>query len=152
MPLTLTSPAFEQGDPIPTVYTCDGDNRSPALEWSRAPEQARSLVLIMDDPDAPSGDFVHWVVYNLPPDLASLKEDTSAGDIQGLGAENGSNGRGQEGYTGPCPPSGEHRYFFKLYALDATLDLGPGVNKAQVEAAISGHVLDQTVLMGVYAR
>lgn len=152
MTFELTSPAFDQGDSIPTPYTCDGENKSPPLHWAQVPQDANSLALIMDDPDAPSGTYVHWVFYNLPPDVGMISEGAQPDDIEALGGENGSNSRGQAGYTGPCPPSGEHRYFFKLYALDTTVDLSAGATKADLEAAVSGHVIEQADLMGVYAR
>lgn len=152
MTLELTSPAFHTGDSIPTPYTCDGENKSPPLHWSRLPEQAVTLALIMDDPDAPSGTFVHWVFFNLPADVERISEGAQPEDVTALGGENGSNSRSQIGYTGPCPPSGEHRYFFKLYALDTKLDLTSVPDKAGLEAAMMGHVVDQAELMGTYAR
>lgn len=148
----LTSPAFDQGDSIPTPYTCDGENKSPPLHWTQVPQDASSLALIMDDPDAPSGTYVHWVFYNLPPDVDMISEGAQPDDIEALGGENGSNSRGLAGYTGPCPPSGEHRYFFKLYALDTTVGLTTGATKADLEAAMSGHVIEEISLMGVYSR
>lgn len=152
MNLAITSPAFNHGDRIPTPYTCDGENMSPPLRWSQVPEGAQSLALIMDDPDAPSGTFVHWVFFNLPPDVDMVSEGAQPVDIQSLGGENGTNSRGQDAYTGPCPPSGEHRYFFKLYALDTTVGLTPGASKADLESAMAGHVLEQAELIGLYAR
>lgn len=152
MTFQITSPAFDEGDSIPTPYTCDGENKSPPLHWSQVPQNAGSLALVMDDPDAPSGTFVHWVFYNLPPDVDMISEGAQPEDIEALGGENGTNSRGQTGHTGPCPPSGEHRYFFKLYALDTTVDLTAGATKSELEAALSGHVIEQAELMGVYSR
>lgn len=153
MSLTLKSPAFKQNNTIPTAYTCDGVNVSPPLEWSEVPRETQSLVLIMDDPDVPA--FVrpdqmydHWVLFNIPPTISSLAENTR--EIPG--AVQGTNTSGKLGYTGPCPPDRQHRYFFKLYALDALLDLPPGVSKKQVEEAMKGHILAQTDLIGVYNR
>lgn len=147
MTLTLNSPAFQEGESIPNKYTCDGENVSPPLSWSGAPEEAESLVLFVDDPDAPSGTFVHWVLFNIPADLDSLAEGDSGGGIQGRTSFR------QQSYGGPCPPRGsEHRYFFKLYALGASLELQPSVTKAEVEAAMRGQVLAQGQLIGVYSR
>lgn len=152
MAFELTSPAFRSGETIPTPFTCDGENKSPPLYWSQVPQGAASLALVMDDPDAPSGTFVHWVFYNLPPEVEMISEGVQPDDIASLGGANGSNGRGQAGYTGPCPPSGEHRYFFKLYALDTALELPSIPTKAVLEAAMMDHVLGQAQLMGTYAR
>ncbi|RMH00973.1 MAG: YbhB/YbcL family Raf kinase inhibitor-like protein [Chloroflexi bacterium] len=150
--ITITSPAFTQGSPIPALYTCDDQNISPELTWSGVPEEATSLVLIMDDPDAPVGTFVHWVVYNLPPDIDGLAAGVPADEQLANGGIQGVNGRRQTGYTGPCPPTGEHRYFFKIYALDTLLTLAPGANKAEVVAAMEGHILASGELMGTYSR
>jgi Raf kinase inhibitor-like YbhB/YbcL family protein len=144
--LQVTSAAFEAGGEIPQKYTCDGDNVSPPLSWSGVPEGSESLALIADDPDAPGRTFAHWVLYSLPPDQTSLDEGADAG-VPGV------NGAGRQGYTGPCPPSGSpHRYFFKIYALDTSLDLNPGANKAELEDAMNGHVLAQGELVGTYER
>lgn len=148
MPLTikLTSPAFEEGGTIPKKYTCDGQNLSPQLDWSGLPEQTKSIALIVDDPDAPGGTFVHWVLYGLSGDLKSLAEGTGDGVP-------GASGFRKSAYGGPCPPKGTpHRYFFKVYALDANLGLKPGASKAEVEKAMSGHILAQGQLMGKYGR
>src|SRR5918999_5263981 len=152
MGLTIQSSAFKQGATIPRRYPCDDDDLSPPLRWSGAPEQTRSFALIVDDPDAPDPEapkmvYVHWVLYNLPPSLKvlgqAIEEDAlPQGTLQGL------NDWKRTGYGGPCPPIGRHRYFFKLYALDTVLpDLGRPT-KAQLEQAMSGHVLAQAVLMG----
>lgn len=147
IPLSVSSPAFDDGADIPVKYTCDGENLSPPLSWSGVPEDAQSLVLIVDDPDAPAGTFVHWVLFDLSPDESSLSEGST-----GVGTQ-GENSSRQLGYTGPCPPQGPtHRYFFKLYALDQPTKLEPGATKADVERAMQGHVLAQGELVGRYGR
>lgn len=148
----LSSPAFVHESAIPSLHTCDGDDLSPALEWTDPPAGAQSLALIADDPDAPVGTWVHWVVYNLPPDVRSFAEAYSADAEPTDGSRNGKNGWRELGYGGPCPPSGTHRYFFKLYALDTMLDLDSGGTAAQLLDAMEGHVLAQTELMGTYSR
>ena len=153
MALTLSSPVFQPNAPIPSHYTCDGENVSPPLTWASVPEGTQSLVLIMDDPDVPKtiradGMWDHWVLFNIPPSVVGLSEN--AKDF--FGALQGKNSRGKLGYTGPCPPDRQHRYFFKLYALDTTLNLPEGATKAEVQAACQGHILDQAELMGVYDR
>lgn len=144
--MKLTS-VFTQGEKIPSIYTCDGDNVSPELIISQVPQEAKSLALIVDDPDAPMGLFVHWVLYNIP---ASTTEISSQKVPQG--AIEGMTNFGRVGYGGPCPPNGEHRYFFKLYAIDKMLELPPKATKAQVENAIRDHIIEKTELMGVYKR
>ena len=147
MSIHVTSTAFNEGENIPKEYSCDGENLSPPLAWSDVPQGTQSLVLIVDDPDAPSGTFVHWVVYDLPADLASLPEGAS-----GIGRE-GVNGFRKSGFGGPCPPRGStHRYFFKLYALDMVSGLKAGATKAEVEKAMQGHILAQGQLVGKYGR
>lgn len=147
MTIELTSSAFDQGAAIPQKYTCDGDNLSPPLSWSALPDGTQSLALIVDDPDAPRGTYVHWVVFNLPPDQEGLSEGSQDVGVQGR------NNAGSTRYAGPCPPPGSaHRYFFKLYALDAELRLSPGATKADVEQAMEGHILGQGELMGKYGR
>jgi Raf kinase inhibitor-like YbhB/YbcL family protein len=151
--MQLTSTAFQEGAPIPAQYTCAGRNISPPLQWSGMPAGVKSLALIADDPDAPAGVWVHWVVYNLPPSAAGLAEDTPKSQDLANGAKQGLNDFKRPGYGGPCPPPGKpHRYFFKLYALDAMLDLKPGATKKGVEAAMSNHILAQTQLMGTFQR
>lgn len=153
MALTLTSQGFTNGSDIPTKYTCDGENVSPALAWKDVPSGTKSLALIVDDPDAPVGTWVHWVLFNIPPDATALPETASSEPELADGSRNGTNDFKTLGYGGPCPPKGApHRYFFKLYALDRKLDLPSGAKKAQVEKAIEGHILAQTELMGRYAR
>ncbi len=151
--IELTSPAFSHGSFIPAKYTCDGQDVSPELTWVGVPEGTRTLALICDDPDAPVGTWVHWVLFNIPPDLKSLPEAVPALERVLGTAVHGVNDFGRLGYGGPCPPRGSaHRYFFKLYALDTKLDLPPGASKRQVLAAAEGHVLGQGELMGKYQR
>ena len=147
MSIQITSSAFNEGDKIPRIYTCDDKNISPPLEWTGIPSDTVSLALIMDDPDAPAGTWVHWVLYNLPPNLTELEQGKSGGGVDG------KNDFNRLGYGGPCPPKGSnHRYFIKVYALDTLLDLKPGATKAQVETAMRGHILTQGQLMGKYGR
>jgi len=143
----IASPAFGSDALIPSKHTCDGPDISPPLRIENVPEGARSLALIVDDPDAPVGTWVHWVVWNIPPGTKELRE----GEVPG-GALQGTNDFRTRKYGGPCPPSGTHRYFFKLYALDATLSLSAGATKAQLEAAMKGHVVGQAELVGLYKR
>lgn len=148
--MRLESSAFTAGQPIPQKYTCQGDDVSPPLSWSGAPQGAKAFALIVDDPDAPAGTWVHWVIYNLvagPLPEGVPARDRAAGGIQG------KNDFQRIGYGGPCPPPGKaHRYFFKLYALDAPLDLGAAARKSDVEKAMQGHTLAQAELMGTYQR
>jgi len=153
MPLSLTSTAFEHGAAIPSLYTCQGQDISPPLSWAGVPAGTASLVLIVDDPDAPDPaapkmTWVHWVVFNLPPDINGLEEAAKlpAGAAAGLTDWKVSH------YKGPCPPIGTHRYFHKLYALDIVLDGLRNPTKAQVEKAMAGHVLDQAELVGTYCK
>jgi hypothetical protein len=145
-PLALTSTAFAQGEPIPVKYSCDGDDISPPLTWGDPPEDTQSQALIMDDPDAPGGTWDHWVIFNLSADMRELPEAAS------VTATVGKNSWGRSDYGGPCPPGGTHRYFFKLYALDTTLSLDENANKSQVLAAVEGHILAETELMGTFSR
>ena len=150
--LKLTSVAFQQGQPIPRQYTCDGINVSPPLEWSGVPKSARTIAIIADDPDAPSGTWVHWVLYNLPADNIGVVENVPSTETLKAGAFQGKNDFGKIGYGGPCPPSGTHRYFFKVYALDSDVPLTAGATKADLEKAMSGHIVLQGQLMGTYRR
>jgi Raf kinase inhibitor-like YbhB/YbcL family protein len=150
--MKLTSPAFGEGEMIPKKYTCDGDNLSPPLAWSGVPQNAQALALIADDPDAPSGTWVHWVVFNLRPGSAGLPEGITASRAPEEAAVQGTNSFRKVGYGGPCPPPGTHRYFFKLYALDGPLALAANATAQDVQAAIQGHVLAEGQLMGRYKR
>ena len=147
MSLELTSDAFANGQSIPAKYTCTGRNISPALAWGNPPAGTQSFALIMDDPDAPAGTWVHWILFNIPADTRSLQENV---DTSGLSV--GKNSWGNLSYGGPCPPSGTHRYFFKFYALDATLSLSPGATKEQLLKTMEGHILAQTELMGTFSK
>ena len=152
MSMQITSTAFAHSEMIPDRYTCKGNDISPPLEWENAPEGSRSFALIFDDPDAPMGTWVHWVVYDLPAGCNKLPEDVpEVNPISGGGVQ-GTNSWGRIGYGGPCPPSGTHRYFFRLYALDTVLGLEEGATKAQVLKAMEGHILDECELMGRYAK
>ncbi|HEX9488440.1 MAG TPA: YbhB/YbcL family Raf kinase inhibitor-like protein [Gemmatimonadales bacterium] len=154
MAFILTSAALKDGATIPGKYTCDGVDVSPPLAWSGAPAGTRSFALIADDPDAPGGTWVHWVLYNLPAEVSELPENIAKVESLDLGgARQGRNDFRRPGYGGPCPPPGPaHRYFFKLYALDTRLELKAGAQKKDVEAALEGHALGSAQLMGTYAR
>ena len=153
MTLQLTSSAFGEGQTIPAKHTGDGQDTSPPLAWSNPPAGTTSFALICDDPDAPRGTWVHWVLFNLPGDLHELKEGVPAEGTLGNGARQGKNDFGNLGYGGPAPPRGKpHRYFFKLYALDTKLDLPAGATKNQLLAAMKGHALAEGQLMGKYQR
>jgi len=153
MPITLTSTAFQEGGPIPRKHTCDGSDVSPPLAWSGVPEGTKSLALICDDPDAPAGTWVHWVLYDIPATRAGLPEGVSKdGVVAGVGAQ-GRNDFKHIGYGGPCPPPGKpHRYFFKLYALGSELGLKSGVGKKDLVKAMRGHTLAEGRIVGTYRR
>jgi Raf kinase inhibitor-like YbhB/YbcL family protein len=144
--MKITSSAFQEGANIPTKFSCDGANTSLPLQISDVPSEAKSLVLIMDDPDAPSGLFTHWAVWNISPQTSTIAEGTMPKGMQG------TNDFGKSGYGGPCPPSGTHRYYFKIFALDRELDLSFGAKRGQLDAAMKGHVIAQGELMGRYSR
>ncbi|MCA1815665.1 MAG: YbhB/YbcL family Raf kinase inhibitor-like protein [Acidobacteria bacterium] len=150
--LKVTSAAFAEGQSIPAQYTCDGRNVSPPLAWDGVPSNAKTLALVADDPDAPRGTWVHWVLFNLPAGEKALAEALPATETLASGAKQGKNDFGNAGYGGPCPPSGAHRYFFKLYALDTRLDLASGATKDQLLKAMQGHVVAEGELMGRYQR
>ena len=152
---SLVSEAFGNDETIPALYTCDGDNVSPALAWSGVPEGTQSFALIMDDPDAPGGTFTHWVLFNLPGDATDLPEGVEAVPMpaQGLAGSQGSNDAGGIGYTGPCPPPGDpHRYEFTMYALDVMADMEPGASKDELLSAMEGHIRAEAQLVGTYGR
>jgi Raf kinase inhibitor-like YbhB/YbcL family protein len=144
--MKITSSAFQESGTIPSKFTCDGSDTSPPLQVTGVPSEAKSLVLIADDPDAPGGLFTHWLVWNIAPQTNSIAEGSVAQAVQG------TNDFGKSGYGGPCPPSGTHRYSFKVFALDRELDLRPGAKRNQLEAAMKGHVIAQGGLMGRYSR
>jgi Raf kinase inhibitor-like YbhB/YbcL family protein len=143
--LKVKSPAFEHGKLIPKKYSCDGQDINPPLTIEGIPKEARTLVLALDDPDAPSGTFDHWIVWNIPASTTKIPENSVPG-------KEGFNSARQTGYMGPCPPSGTHRYFFKVYALDIELNLGLGSKKKDAEKVMQGHVLAKGELMGTYTR
>ena len=153
MSLQITSTAFSEGQPIPAKYSCAGSDISPPLQWTNTPANTKSFALIADDPDAPVGTWVHWVLYDLPANATGLPEDVAKTQTISSGAKQGMNTWPRLGYGGPCPPPGKpHRYFFKLYALDTMLNLKPGATKKDVEAAMKGHILAEGQLMGTYQR
>ena len=152
MALEITSTAFSEGEMIPTRYTCDGPDVSPDLSWSGVPDAAKSLALICDDPDAPMGTWVHWVLFNIPSNASGLPAEIPSDDALENGARHGTNDFGRLGYGGPCPPGGTHRYYFKLYVLDTELNLDSGVTKDQLLDAMKGHILAEAQLMGTYKR
>jgi Raf kinase inhibitor-like YbhB/YbcL family protein len=143
----VASSAFHDGEPIPSRHSCEGEDRSPPLTWEDAPQAARSLALILDDPDAPSGTYTHWVAWGLDPASGGIGEGEPA-------PREGRNSFGETGYRGPCPPPGDgpHRYYFRLFALDSEPELAPGAGRDELEAAIQGRVLDSAELMGTYER
>jgi len=144
--MKITSSAFQEGGNIPSKFSCDGGNTSPPLQISNVPPEAKSLVLIVDDPDAPSGLFTHWAVWNISPQTSTVAEGSTPKGVQG------TNDFGRSGYGGPCPPSGMHRYYFKIFALDRELDLPFGAKRSQLDAALKGHAIAQGELMGRYSR
>ena len=143
--LTIESPAFEHGKLIPRKYSCDGQDINPPLTIEGIPKEAKTLALVIDDPDAPGGTFDHWVVWNISPFTTKISEHSVPG-IEGL------NSARKQGYTGPCPPSGSHRYFFKVYALDTELNLGVKTTKRDLEKAMQGHIVAKGELIGLYHR
>ena len=150
--MNLTSPAFTQGQPIPVKFSCKGADVSPALTWDEPPAGTKSLALIMDDPDAPMGTWVHWVLFNIPTSAHEWPENTPTDANLPNGAVQGLTSARSVGYHGPCPPSGTHRYFFKLYALDIKLDLTSKADKQAVLNAMQGHILAQAELMGTFSK
>ena len=150
--MELKSAAFQPGGMIPAKYTCDGEDISPPLNWSDPPAGTKSFALISDDPDAPVGTWVHWVIWNIPAATRALEENLPKMASLPNGAKQGTTDFRRIGYGGPCPPSGTHRYFFKLYALDTTLNLPASTTKKDLEKAMGGHILAQTELMGKYQR
>jgi Raf kinase inhibitor-like YbhB/YbcL family protein len=151
-PFLLTSPAFLSGDTIPMLYTCDSTNISPPLHWKTEPNNTASFALIMDDPDAPAGTWVHWIVYNIPGKDTGLAKHFPMDSVLSNGIKQGFSSFRTTGYGGPCPPEGTHRYFFKLYALDAILNVPSRLTKTQLLAAMNGHILGETEMTGRYTR
>ena len=152
MSLEITSPAFVNAGSIPSDFSCAGRDISPALTWTEPPAGTQSFALIMDDPDAPMGTWVHWVLYNIPASTRDLKEATPTDAQLSDGSLQGKTSAGSTGYHGPCPPSGTHRYFFKLYALDSMLPLSTNADKKELLAAMEGHILANAELMGTFSH
>ena len=152
MEIKVTSPAFKDGGLIPAKYTCDGSDISPPLKWEAVPQGTKSIAVISDDPDAPVGTWVHWVIFALPADTRELTENIPPDKTLPNGAKQGTSDFGRIGYGGPCPPSGTHRYFFKVYALDTGIDLEAGTRKRDLLRAMEGHILAEGQLMGKYKR
>jgi Raf kinase inhibitor-like YbhB/YbcL family protein len=152
MGIQITSPVFEDGGAIPEKYTCDDLDISPPIEWTDVPEGTKTLAIVCDDPDAPMKTWIHWIIFNIPGDVTHLPENVPPEKELANGARQGMNDFHKVGYGGPCPPSGMHRYFFKIYALDTALDLPPGVSKSHLMIAMEGHVLAEAHLMGTYTR
>jgi len=145
--MTVTSLVFKQNEMIPKQYSCDGENINPPLTIVNVPDNVKSLVLIVDDPDAPSGVWTHWLVWNIDPKTTDIKENSAPAN-----AEVGKNDFGKLEYGGPCPPAGTHRYFFKVYALDTVLNLSQGANRSQLDQIMKGHIIDKGELMGKYSK
>lgn len=152
MNLKVTSTAFSEGDMIPEKYTCDGINVSPPLQWEAGPEVTKSYPLISDDPDAPKGTWVHWVVYNIPVNITEFGEDMPPDALLPNGTCQGITDFRRSGYGGPCPPGGTHRYYFKIYALNITIENTEGLTKAELLEEMDGHILAEGQLMGIYKR
>ncbi len=152
MTLAISSAAFEDGGAIPRQYSCIGEGISPPLSWSGAPAATQSMALVLDDPDAPAGTFVHWVIYNMPASSAGLPEAVPGDARLADGTMQGTNSAGRAGYSAPCPPAGTHHYFFKLYAVDTVLNLKPGAGKQELLKAMQGHIVAQGELMGTFTR
>jgi Raf kinase inhibitor-like YbhB/YbcL family protein len=152
MTFTLTSSTFAQGQPIPRDYSCKGRDISPALAWTEPPVGTQAFALIMDDPDAPAGTWVHWVIFNIPASARALNEAMPTGSQLADGSVQGKTSAGSSGYHGPCPPSGTHRYFFKLYAVDGMLNLTASADKQALLKAMEGHILAQAELMGTFSK
>ena len=152
MVIKIESKEFNEGNPIPKRYTCDDVNISPPLTWSSIPEEAKSIAIICEDPDAPGGTWSHWVIFNLPGDISGLDEFVMGREILDNGAVQGVNDFGTIGYGGPCPPSGTHRYYFKIYALDRKIEITSRINRSELLENMGGHIIDQGQLMGIYTR
>lgn len=150
--MKIRSSAFNDGERIPKKHTCDGEDVSPPLTWEDVPEGTVTLAIISDDPDAPSKTWTHWLIFNIPPELNGLPEGVEkVGELEN-GIKQGFNDFGRIGYGGPCPPFGVHRYYFKLYALDTSLNLEPGTSKKELLRAMDGHIIEKTEMIGLYSR
>ena len=152
MEITITSTAFTHGGMIPREYTCDGRDISPSMAWAGVPEGTKSLAIICEDPDAPMGTWVHWVLFNIPATVNALPKSMTTDKVLENGARHGINDFRKFGYGGPCPPGGTHRYYFKIYALDTELTQEPGLTKAKLLKAMDGHIMAEGQLMGRYKR
>jgi Raf kinase inhibitor-like YbhB/YbcL family protein len=152
MPIKITSPVFNEGEPIPIRYSCNDVNVSPPLELKYVPNDTKSIAIVLEDPDAPGGLFTHWIIFNLPPETNILPEHIMPRELMDDGSKHGMNSFGLVGYGGPCPPRGTHHFFFKVYALDIKLDLPPLVQRDELLQAMDGHILDQGELMGLFTR
>jgi len=150
--LDIKTPAFISNGMIPSKFTCDGENISPCLNWAAVPEGTQSIALIVDDPDAPNGDWVHFVLFNIPPETRQLAENFKVSNKPSSSMKAGKNSAGRLDYHGPCPPSGTHRYFFKIYALDVILNQPEGISKKDLLTAMEGHILGKGELIGLYRR
>lgn len=151
--ISISTDAFKEGETIPAEYACDGKDVSPLLSWKGVPAATKSIALVMDDPDAPGGTFVHWVIFNIPAAAQKMTKGVPKNETLADGSHQGINDFGKVGYKGPCPPPGKpHRYYFKIYALDTVLNLQPGASKQQLENAMKGHILAYGELMGKYKR
>jgi Raf kinase inhibitor-like YbhB/YbcL family protein len=150
--MKMTSKSFKEGEMIPGKYTCDDADISPHLEWSLVPEGTKTFAIICDDPDAPMGTWVHWIIFNIPGNVRAFLENIHPIEVLPEGTKQGKNDFGRIGYGGPCPPSGIHRYYFKIYALDVELDLKAGIRKTELLSAMDGHILAEGQLMGRYKR
>ncbi len=150
--IKLTSTAIADGSSIPFKYTCDGENISPPLQWNNTDEKVKSYSIIMNDPDAPSGDFVHWIIYDIPSSVRELSEGFSSVNAPKTNYIQGKNDAGNSFYYGPCPPSGSHRYIFNIYELDSMLNLKEGMTKSELSSAMSGHILAKNTLTANYQR
>jgi Raf kinase inhibitor-like YbhB/YbcL family protein len=152
MVIKITSIVFDEGETIPDLYTCNGINVSPPLNWDILPADTESIAIICEDPDAPGGLWTHWIIFNIPADTIYLPQHVMGREELDNGAKQGLNDFGSVGYGGPCPPSGTHRYFFKIYALDKKLDLPPLIGRDVFLKAINGHILDEGQHMGIFTR
>ncbi len=153
MAFVITTSAFSSGAEIPRQYTCKGADTSPTLQWSGAPAKTAGFAIIMDDPDAPGGTWMHWVLWNLPASTHSLPDGVSKREQLDDGSRQGRNSFGRVGYNGPCPPPGQtHRYFFRVYALDSKIELAPGAHRSELDEAMKGHVLAQSEYMGTFHK